>query len=369
MKKSEWLFTIAPQSKFVTDGPEHSDEESWAILKHLETLEEKRITIPLSLPHGALKFCNNHKILILDGDGPGGAVLNTETLKIEKQFRAPEGFVFGGHGVFSADERLAYLTVWKTRDWDTGYISVFDTQNWVELSKIYTSMPHPHDLCWRMTDEELMVAHYGSQLKMETYNIKGGIVLFDLKNKRETFQFNSDYHNLRHCHIVADGAGGYFVGTSLMIEKEGKENDHLREVQMDWQLLKKVGSNQARSTTWHPSPLVKINPDLSAEELNLVEKEKLISSINICANPQNKTFAAAHSFSNSLSFWRGKELIKHVGRVGYPIGLTLTDDASEFVYFSMTGLVYFFDALTGKRNRYIRWDTIQNRKGVHAYLI
>lgn len=260
------------------------------------------------LAHGVIKNPNaNHKILVFEKKGEGGAEIDLKDNKLTTRIKPSKGCAFYGHGAYSADGKLVYATEYDEQTY-VGKMTVRDADDFSVVGEFPTHGEWPHDCQFIDEGKTVAVTNGGG-------NIEGGAVpnvsYIEVSTGEliEKIEFNSELINAGHLIISPNGDLG--VGHAM---REGLDT---REAMGALSLRPKDGKFKTMVTP------AAVTGAMKGETLSL------------CLNTAKKTIAATNPYGRPngiVTFWN-YETQKYVSslEIEQPRGVAMTLDGSYWI--------------------------------------
>lgn len=354
-------------SHFTNDFGNKSADLSCLRFYNLETDEESFIEVPVGLAHSISPTGTRNEFFVIETDGPSGCVVNIKSKSVVHQFKAKESFLFSGHAIIAPDKKSVLISEYPVGHWDGGLITVRNLLNFEIKEEFSTGYPHPHDFAFNTDGSELWVAHYGKEIGFELTDINAPVVVLDFKTLKTKKIIHGRHKNQRLCHIIKGSDSDFYIGTSRLLEKNGKKFDELRSLQKDFKKLRAKGFFNAKSTENLESPIVYAN-EKSDIDLWLENTSETKPNISLCHDRKTDTLLVVHSYSKNVSFWRKSKLL---GKFSFgedtPIGCALTFDQEHFAVSTGDNKIFIFDIGTLEIKKKIKCKQPFSNGSIHLY--
>ncbi|MCB9932535.1 MAG: DUF1513 domain-containing protein [Planctomycetes bacterium] len=156
------------------------------------------------LAHGVIKNPNaNHKVLVFEKKGPGGAEIDLKENTIVTRIKPDKGCAFYGHGAYSKDGKLVYATEYDEETYE-GKMTIRDAADFKLVGEFPTHGEWPHD-CQFIDDGKTVAITNGGG------NIEGGalpnVTYVEVGTGKllEKITFDSELMNSGHLVISNNG--------------------------------------------------------------------------------------------------------------------------------------------------------------------
>lgn len=269
---------------------------------------QKLITDIGFLAHGVIKNPNaNHKVLVFEKKGPGGAEIDLKDNKLLGRIKPDKGCAFYGHGAYSKDGKLVYATEYDEETY-AGKMTIRDATDFKLVGEFPTHGEWPHD-CQFIDDGKVVAITNGGG------NIEGGAVpnvtYVEVGTGKllEKIEFESELMNSGHLMISDNG--------DLAVAHAMREGLDTREALGAISLRPKEGKFKTMITP--------------AEVTGAMKGETL----SLCMLPEKKVVAATNPYgapTGIVTFWN-YETQKYVAKLELeqPRGVALTLDKKFWV--------------------------------------
>jgi hypothetical protein len=260
------------------------------------------------LVHGVIKNPHaNHKVLVFEKKGAGGAEIDLKDNKITTRIKPSKGCAFYGHGAYSVDGKLVYATEYDEESY-VGKMTVRDADDFSVVGEFPTHGEWPHDCQFIDEGKTVAITNGGG-------NIDGGAtpnvsyVEVGTGKLVEKIEFESEFINAGH--LIISPNGDLAVGHAM---REGLDT---REAMGALSLRPKDGKFKTMVTP------AAVTGAMKGETLSLCmnHKKKLVAATNPYGSP-----------AGLITFWN-YETQKYETKIeiNQPRGVAMTLDKSWWV--------------------------------------
>ena len=179
---------------------------------------------PLEVPNGhAAMGMGDGRVLCLGQHLEKSMVIDRQH-KPQADLLAPEGYVFGGHGLVLADRGLVVLT-FRAREQlgltDTGILRIYEHKTLALIDQVSTGGLQPHEIHMIPGRDEIALSHYGDihvpKAPFDANAVEPKITILDAQTFRPKRHYIEDGFNALVTHMRVDKHGwAYYVMTQYV---------------------------------------------------------------------------------------------------------------------------------------------------------
>ncbi len=271
---------------------------------NLDTGEVRRIPVGF-LGHGFTQDPNRKaRAAVFEKKGPGGCLVDLDTLEVLAPIAASPGCAFYGHGLFSKDGAKVFV-VEASLDSLSGRITVRDGASLEVLDEVPTYGLAPHDCVLVDDGRTLVVTNGGGTLGSAD---APSVAFVDLESGalRDKLVIDNPRINAGHLFIASDGALAVVSAPRAGLPEESSQGGVS---------LRPAGGALA-----------------SVAEPADVTQRMLGESLSVCIHEPSDIALVTNPRGNLVTFWHVRDRrLAGTYEVRSPRGVTLTRDGSAFV--------------------------------------
>jgi Protein of unknown function (DUF1513) len=213
-------------------GNEHRERKTTSILTtfDLETRTQKQTSLDMGEGHAAMGAGDN-RILCVSHHKPLSMMLDKDH-KVIASFTAPEGYLYGGHGLVFAERNQFILPMRAARAHtaaDTGRFEVYDLTTLKKLDMIDSGGIQPHEVHLIPNNPaELAVTHYGDltdrKPPLEFNVVDAKLTILDSKTLKPLRHYEQNQFNAMSTHMRVSKDGWAYIVLTQYVNFEKPEN-------------------------------------------------------------------------------------------------------------------------------------------------
>jgi hypothetical protein len=252
---------------------------------------------------------------------------------ITTHLKSREGWHFYGHGAYSHDGQLLYLTE-NHYQMKRGVVVVRDAETFKVLDQIETKNPGPHDMGLLKNQNTLVIANggqvdvplNGDSVNLTTKGYKSNLSVIDLKSKNEIFSFMAD-ENYSIRHLFIDEKTVAFIGVYKGIE----EDKSIRP-----QYFKEI----AFIRFYHIQEKKIVDAQLSKS----LAEEMQFHTLSVSVSSKHQVAAVTSPWGNLVTLWNTQTgALLHKVKIHKASGVQVSKDQNHFYISSFVGTFQVLD--------------------------
>lgn len=268
----------------------------------------KQTLIPMGQAHGILRIGNGN-LLVSAHHGPESLLLDPDH-KVIQRFKAPPGYVYGGHTVHIPEKDIIVVAVRNANPMttaDTGRLMVYDAKDFSFLDRYDSHGIHPHEIRLLPGGTEFAISHYGDIAAPDpdglVFNIlEPKLTILDSK----TFEKKRDYVqpiDAIYTHMDVSKSGKVYAVTNQYIPYQNKSVDFLKEKYKTLNITNRhvippIGEERDRIAV--PAGVIMVDPNTGDRHEFLISQDKQLRSQSVAAHKESGKIFATYVHSNTL---------------------------------------------------------------------